>query len=79
MTIDNIQKSDTEKEYALVAINNEGSYEYRIILSTSSEPAGKLFEKFNLCKLSSIEDVTHRALLLKIRILYISEILEHPA
>ncbi|EFN65314.1 Fasciclin-3 [Camponotus floridanus] len=40
LTIDSIQKSDTEKEYALIANNNEGSYEYRIVLSTSSEPAG---------------------------------------
>ncbi|CAL1682386.1 unnamed protein product [Lasius platythorax] len=40
LTIDSVQKSDTEKEYALQANNNEGSYEYRIVLSTSSEPAG---------------------------------------
>ncbi|XP_029679306.1 fasciclin-3 isoform X2 [Formica exsecta] len=40
LRIDSVQKSDTEKEYALIATNNEGSYEYRIVLSTSSEPAG---------------------------------------
>ncbi|XP_072758776.1 fasciclin-3 isoform X2 [Anoplolepis gracilipes] len=40
LTIDSVQKSDTEKEYLLIANNNEGSYEYRIVLSTSSEPAG---------------------------------------
>lgn len=40
LTIDSIQKSDTEKEYRLMATNNEGSYEYKINLSTSSEPAG---------------------------------------
>ncbi|XP_071565619.1 fasciclin-3 isoform X2 [Temnothorax nylanderi] len=40
LTIDSVQKSDTEKEYALEATNSEGSYEYRIVLSTSSEPAG---------------------------------------
>ncbi|KAH0951776.1 hypothetical protein HN011_005630 [Eciton burchellii] len=40
LTIDSVQKSDTEKEYALEANNNEGAYEYRIVLSTSSEPAG---------------------------------------
>lgn len=40
LTIDSVQKSDTEKEYTLLANNNEGSYEYRIVLSTSSEPAG---------------------------------------
>ncbi|XP_071565620.1 fasciclin-3 isoform X3 [Temnothorax nylanderi] len=42
LTIDSVQKSDTEKEYALEATNSEGSYEYRIVLSTSSEPAGPL-------------------------------------
>ncbi|XP_018358858.1 PREDICTED: fasciclin-3 isoform X2 [Trachymyrmex cornetzi] len=35
-----VQKSDTEKEYMLMATNNEGSNEYRIVLSTSSEPTG---------------------------------------
>ncbi|XP_011877623.1 PREDICTED: fasciclin-3 isoform X2 [Vollenhovia emeryi] len=40
LTIDSIQKSDTEKSYVLEATNNEGSYEYRVVLSTSSEPAG---------------------------------------
>ncbi|XP_011167086.1 fasciclin-3 isoform X2 [Solenopsis invicta] len=40
LTIDSVQKSDTEKEYVLEAHNVEGSYEYRIVLSTSSEPAG---------------------------------------
>ncbi|XP_028049189.2 fasciclin-3 isoform X6 [Monomorium pharaonis] len=40
LTIDSVQKSDTEKEYVLEATNSEGSYEYRIVLSTSSEPAG---------------------------------------
>ncbi|XP_036147711.1 fasciclin-3 isoform X2 [Monomorium pharaonis] len=42
LTIDSVQKSDTEKEYVLEATNSEGSYEYRIVLSTSSEPAGPL-------------------------------------
>ncbi|EZA48182.1 Fasciclin-3 [Ooceraea biroi] len=40
LTIDSVQKSDTEKQYALEANNNEGAYEYRVVLSTSSEPAG---------------------------------------
>ncbi|KAL6433303.1 hypothetical protein ACFW04_006471 [Cataglyphis niger] len=40
LRIDSVQKSDTEKEYALIATNNEGSYEYRMVLSTSSVPAG---------------------------------------
>lgn len=73
LRIDSVQKSDTEKEYALTATNNEGSYEYRMVLSTSSVPAGELFEKFDLRKLSYIEDVKHRALL-ETRILYISKI-----
>ncbi|XP_077266070.1 fasciclin 3 isoform X3 [Temnothorax americanus] len=42
LTIDSVQKSDTEKEYTLEATNSEGSSEYRIVLSTSSEPAGPL-------------------------------------
>lgn len=37
-----------------MATNNEGSYEYKINLSTSSEPAGKLFDKFDLRKLLSL-------------------------
>lgn len=41
LTIDSVQKSDTEKEYVLEARNDEGAYEYRIVLSTSTEPAGK--------------------------------------
>ncbi|XP_043499453.1 fasciclin-3 isoform X2 [Polistes fuscatus] len=40
LTIDSVQKSDTEKEYILEAHNIEGAYEYRIVLSTSPEPAG---------------------------------------
>ncbi|XP_061939083.1 fasciclin-3 isoform X3 [Apis cerana] len=40
LTIDSVQKSDTEKEYILEARNGEGAYEYRIILSTATEPAG---------------------------------------
>ncbi|CAD1475435.1 unnamed protein product, partial [Heterotrigona itama] len=40
LTIDSVQKSDTEKEYVLEARNGEGAYEYRIILSTATEPAG---------------------------------------
>ena len=40
LTIDSVQKSDTEKEYVLEARNDEGAYEYRIVLSTSTEPAG---------------------------------------
>lgn len=39
-----MQKSDTEKEYILEARNGEGAYEYRIILSTATEPAGKAIE-----------------------------------
>ncbi|KAK1119670.1 hypothetical protein K0M31_013089 [Melipona bicolor] len=45
LTIDSVQKSDTEKEYVLEARNGEGAYEYRIILSTATEPAGKKKEK----------------------------------
>lgn len=41
LTIDSVQKSDTEKDYILEARNDEGAYEYRIILSTATEPAGK--------------------------------------
>ncbi|XP_012271039.1 fasciclin-3 isoform X2 [Orussus abietinus] len=40
LSIDSVQKSDTEKEYILEARNDEGASEYRIVLSTSSEPAG---------------------------------------
>ncbi|XP_015173133.1 PREDICTED: fasciclin-3 isoform X3 [Polistes dominula] len=40
LTIDSVQKSDTEKEYVLEAYNKEGGYEYHIVLSTSPEPAG---------------------------------------
>lgn len=40
LTIVSVQKSDTEKEYILEAHNMEGGYEYRIVLSTSPEPAG---------------------------------------
>ncbi|KAL0131525.1 hypothetical protein PUN28_002811 [Cardiocondyla obscurior] len=42
LTIDSVQKSDTEKEYVLEATNSEGSSQYHIVLSTSSEPAGPL-------------------------------------
>ncbi|XP_011638046.1 fasciclin-3 isoform X3 [Pogonomyrmex barbatus] len=42
LKIDSVQKSDTEKNYALEASNSEGSYAYKIVLSTSSEPAGPL-------------------------------------
>ena len=45
LTIDSVQKSDTEKEYVLEARNGEGAYEYRIILSTATEPAGKTKKK----------------------------------
>ncbi|PBC31165.1 Fasciclin-3 [Apis cerana cerana] len=41
LTIDSVQKSDTEKEYILEARNGEGAYEYRIILSTATEPAAR--------------------------------------
>ncbi|XP_011700760.1 PREDICTED: fasciclin-3 [Wasmannia auropunctata] len=40
LTIDSVQKSDTEKQYVLEATNSEGSYNYHVVLSTSSEPAG---------------------------------------
>lgn len=46
LTIDSVQKSDTEKEYVLEARNDEGAYEYPIVLSTSSEPAGKAIDTF---------------------------------
>ncbi|XP_053971318.1 fasciclin-3 isoform X2 [Hylaeus volcanicus] len=39
LTIDSVQKSDTDKEYILEARNDEGASEYRIVLSTSTEPA----------------------------------------
>ncbi|XP_024936696.1 fasciclin-3 isoform X3 [Cephus cinctus] len=39
LKIISIQKSDTEKEYILEARNDEGAYEYRVMLSTSAEPA----------------------------------------
>lgn len=41
LTIDSVQKSDTEKQYILEARNDEGAEEYSIVLSTSTEPAGK--------------------------------------
>ncbi|XP_012221723.1 fasciclin-3 isoform X8 [Linepithema humile] len=41
LTINNVQKSDTENEYKLVASNNEGTSEYYVKLSTSSEPADR--------------------------------------
>lgn len=44
LTIDSVQKSDTEKEYILEARNDEGAFEYRIALSTSTEPAGNNIE-----------------------------------
>ncbi|XP_034182930.1 fasciclin 3 isoform X2 [Osmia lignaria lignaria] len=40
LRIDSVQKSDTEKAYILEARNDEGANEYRIVLSTSTEPAG---------------------------------------
>ncbi|XP_014479643.1 PREDICTED: fasciclin-3 isoform X2 [Dinoponera quadriceps] len=40
LSINNVQKSDTEKEYILEARNDLGSESYKLILSTSSEPAG---------------------------------------
>ncbi|CAL7951492.1 unnamed protein product [Xylocopa violacea] len=40
LTIDSVQKSDTEKKYILEARNDEGANEYEIILSTSTVPAG---------------------------------------
>lgn len=74
MTIDSVQKSDTEKDYILKANNNEGSNEYPIRLSTSLDSAGKLFEKFDLHTFPSFHDVT--LVHLEIRVLYISEISE---
>ncbi|XP_011638047.1 fasciclin-3 isoform X4 [Pogonomyrmex barbatus] len=44
LKIDSVQKSDTEKNYALEASNSEGSYAYKIVLSTSSEPAGVVLD-----------------------------------
>ncbi|XP_046741533.1 fasciclin-3 isoform X2 [Diprion similis] len=38
LTIDSVQKSDTEKKYVLEAGNELGSVEYQIVLSTSTEP-----------------------------------------
>ncbi|PBC31164.1 Fasciclin-3 [Apis cerana cerana] len=49
LTIDSVQKSDTEKEYILEARNGEGAYEYRIILSTATEPAEKKEKKKRQC------------------------------
>ncbi|EFN79565.1 Fasciclin-3 [Harpegnathos saltator] len=40
LSINDVQKSDTEKEYTLEARNNLGSNVYHVVLSTSSEPAG---------------------------------------
>nr|XP_012136094.1 PREDICTED: fasciclin-3 isoform X2 [Megachile rotundata] len=40
LTIDSVQKSDTDKVYILEARNDEGANEYHIVLSTSTEPAG---------------------------------------
>ncbi|XP_046741539.1 fasciclin-3 isoform X7 [Diprion similis] len=40
LTIDSVQKSDTEKKYVLEAGNELGSVEYQIVLSTSTEPPG---------------------------------------
>ncbi|XP_048514962.1 fasciclin-3 isoform X1 [Athalia rosae] len=40
LRIDSVQKSDTEKQYILEARNELGVHEYRIVLSTSTEPAG---------------------------------------
>lgn len=63
MTIDSVQKSDTEKEYILEAHNDEGAYEYLISLSTSSEPAGELFKKVQFMRVSfNLENVTSLAL-----------------
>ncbi|XP_025154449.1 fasciclin-3 isoform X1 [Harpegnathos saltator] len=42
LSINDVQKSDTEKEYTLEARNNLGSNVYHVVLSTSSEPAGPL-------------------------------------
>ncbi|XP_012136093.1 fasciclin 3 isoform X3 [Megachile rotundata] len=39
LTIDSVQKSDTDKVYILEARNDEGANEYHIVLSTSTEPA----------------------------------------
>ncbi|XP_051162646.1 fasciclin-3 isoform X2 [Leptopilina boulardi] len=40
LTIDSVQKSDTEKRYLLNAKNNEGTETYEIKISTSAEPPG---------------------------------------
>lgn len=55
LTIDSVQKSDTEKEYVLEARNGEGAYEYRIILSTATEPAGKTKNKKKTIQSSIID------------------------
>ncbi|XP_049825133.1 fasciclin-3 isoform X2 [Aethina tumida] len=40
LSIANINKQDTEKEYILTAYNDMGSQEYRVKISTSPEPEG---------------------------------------
>jgi hypothetical protein len=41
LRIDSVQKSDTEKNYILEARNDLGVFNYKIVLSTSTEPVGK--------------------------------------
>lgn len=43
LTIDSVQKSDTEKRYLLKAKNMEGTETYEIKISTSAEPPGNYF------------------------------------
>lgn len=44
--IDSVQKSDTEKEYVLEAINDLGTERYKIVLSSATEPAGRFLLLF---------------------------------
>ncbi|KAG7212786.1 hypothetical protein KM043_013047 [Ampulex compressa] len=44
LTIDSVQKSDTEKQYFLEARNDEGAFVYEIKLSTATEPAGDVLD-----------------------------------
>lgn len=42
LTIDSVQKSDTEKKYILEARNDEGAFAYEVELSTAIESSGEI-------------------------------------
>jgi len=48
LRIARIGKPDTEKEYLLMAYNDQGSQEYRVKISTNPEPKGNLINNLQI-------------------------------